>query len=83
MEYQEVIKHLKENGPDVFSSDGFQDGAIELLFNDLFHGLKGLVQNQDELHDSLNDLIYDLHLKLEWFVMSYCAEAYMQAKWEE
>lgn len=82
MEYQEAIKYLKENYNDQFSEDSFQDGATELLLNHFYHGLKHLVVNDEALRDTLDELIYKVSSKLDWFAMSYAAEAYIIAKEE-
>lgn len=77
MEYPEAIKHLKENYPEQFSTDGFQDGAIELLLNHFYHGLQHLVVNKEALQDTMHDLCYTLTHKLEFFSMCYAAEGYI------
>lgn len=80
MDYMKSIAHLKSGYGDQFSSDSFEDGAIELMQNDLYHGLKHLMHTNDlpKLSGELHSIIHK-HIapKLEHFVMSYASDAYI------
>lgn len=82
-DFRDIIKHLETEYPDDFSEDRFQDDGIELLLNPLFHGLKDIVIDTDELSGRLHDLIFKLSPALQYYVMCYCATAYDHGYYEE